>query len=130
MYDIFVTLETFNEDKLTVKDEHPSNMLEQSVGNVGESVAVIDVRLAHPAKHPLLVLRFNGPQLLILNSFSLSPPLLNSHPLIVPFMVMVLIPADEYVCDLWLYEVIVDVVPSPQLTVKLYVPSILSGSEI
>jgi hypothetical protein len=92
MYDIFVTLETFKEDKLPVKDEHPSNMLEQSVGNVGESVAVIDVRLAHPAKEPLLELRFNGPQLLIPNSFSLSPILLNSHPLIVPLIVMVFTP--------------------------------------
>ena len=64
--------------------EHPSNKLEQFVGNVGDVVDAgeVTLRLAQPAKFLMLLatFKFKVPQLEILVIFNLSPPLLNSHP--------------------------------------------------
>jgi hypothetical protein len=76
----------------------PSNIPVQLVGITGDPPVVI-FKLAQPLKFLELPVTFisNGPQLLILVIFNLSPLLLNSHPLIVPVIVMVLIPVLAYV---------------------------------
>jgi hypothetical protein len=83
---------------LPTRAEHPSNIPVQLVGITGDPIVVI-FKFAQPLKFLELpdTLISNGPQLLILVIFNLSPLLLNSHPLIVPFIVIVLMPALTYV---------------------------------
>jgi len=74
-----------------VRAEHPSKRLEQLIGNVGPPLLGKVVRLEHPEKLPAdpVALRSNGPQEVIDVIFLQSPEDKNSHPFIVPLMVMV-----------------------------------------
>lgn len=80
------------------KAEHPSNKLEQLIGSTGVPLIGKVVRLEHPEKLPAepVTLRFNGPQEVIDVIFLQSPVLKNSHPVMVPVMVMVLTPGLAY----------------------------------
>jgi hypothetical protein len=95
IYETFVTLDILNEFKLDppTRLAHPSNILLQLTGTIGDPKDPTLFKLAHPAKILALpaTFIFNGPQLIMLNSFNLSPLSLNSHPRIVPVILMVFI---------------------------------------